>query len=258
MPLLHRGGKSGLQVADFIVILVAAFAPSLVYLVWMRNTEKFRKEPYGRLLRVFFVGGALISVVVAVTLESLLLDLLNQNVKRVYLVFGENPNITTLLLACVIAPLVEELAKSYGVFRVRRFIHEVEDGIVYGAAAGLGFAATENLFYESDAFLTQGAEAFIATAIVRTLSSALLHASASSVMGLGVARGALEGKSWLPYYLGAVLMHSMFNLAASLGPILESDFGRSAYLFGLAAAFMIAIGGIWTVRAKIRLLDRRG
>jgi RsiW-degrading membrane proteinase PrsW (M82 family) len=237
---------------------VAAFAPSLAYLVWMRNTERFQKEPYGRLLRVFFIGGALISVVVAIILESLLLDLLNQNVERVYQVFGENPNITTLVLACVIAPLVEELAKSYGVFRVRRFMREVEDGIVYGAAAGLGFAATENLFYESDAFLTNGAEAFILTAIVRTLSSALLHASASSVMGLGIARGALEGRSWLPYYLGAVVMHALFNLAASLGLILGEDFGESAVLFGLVAAFMIAIFGIQTVRAKVRVLERRG
>lgn len=241
-----------------MVILVAAFAPSLAYLVWMRNTERFQKEPYGRLLRVFFIGGALISVVVAIILESILLDLLNQNVERVYQVFGENPNITTLVLACVIAPLVEELAKSYGVFRVRRFMREVEDGIVYGAAAGLGFAATENLFYESDAFLTNGAEAFILTAIVRTLSSALLHASASSVMGLGIARGALEGRSWLPYYLGAVVMHALFNLAASLGLILGEDVGESAVLFGLAAAFMIAIFGIQTVRAKVRVLERRG
>lgn len=250
------GGKSALQLADFVVILVAAFAPSLVYLIWVRNTERFQREPYGRLLRVFFLGGALVAVVIAIVLESLLLDLLDQNIGRVYVLFGENPNTVTLILACIIAPFVEELAKSYGVFRVRRFMTEVEDGIVYGAAAGLGFAATENLFYESDAFLTDGAGAFIMTAVLRTLSSALLHASASSVAGLGIARRRLEGKSWTPYYLGAVIMHSMFNLAASMGPVLEDDLGDSAYLFGLAAAFAIAIGGIITVRAKIRTLER--
>lgn len=204
---------------------------------------------------MFFIGGALIAVIIAVLLESLLLDILGQNVDRVYTVFGENPNIITLILACVIAPFVEELAKSYGVFRVRRFMKEIEDGIIYGAAAGLGFAATENLIYESEAFMTDGASAFIQLAILRTLSSALLHASASSVMGLGIARARLEGISWLPYYLTAVFMHSMFNLAASLGPILEGDFGDSAYLFGLAAAFVIAIGGIMTMRAKIRALE---
>ena len=236
---------------------MAAFAPSLVYLIWVRNTERFDREPYGRLLRVFFIGGALVAVIVAIILESLLLDLLDQHIARVYLVFGEDPNIITLILACVIAPFVEELAKSYGVFRVRRFMKEIEDGIVYGAAAGLGFAATENLIYESNAFLTDGAEAFIITAILRTFSSALLHATASSYMGLGIARSRLQGTSWIPYYFGAVLMHSMFNLAASLGPILEDDFGDSAYLFGLAAAFVIAIGGITIMRAKIRALEGR-
>lgn len=237
------------------MIFVAAFAPALVYLIWMRNSERFHKEPYGRLLRVFFIGGALLAVALAIILESILLDLLNQNVERVYQLFGENPNITTLFLACIIAPFVEELAKSIGVFRVRRFMREVEDGIVYGAAAGLGFAATENLFYETEAYLTDGVEAFIVVAVLRTLSSALLHASASSVMGLGIARGSLEGRSWLPYYFVAVIMHSLFNLAASLGPILEDDYGDSAYLFGLAAAFMIAIFSIQTMRAKVRMLE---
>jgi RsiW-degrading membrane proteinase PrsW (M82 family) len=246
-----------LQILDIVILILAAFVPSLVYLVWIRNTERFSREPYGRLIKVFAIGASL-SVVVAVAAEVILMTLYNQNIERVYQLLGDNPSLSTLILACVIAPLVEEFAKAMGVFRVKRLMAEIEDGIIYGAAAGLGFAATENLLYESNAYLSDGVEAFIAVAVVRSLSSALLHASASSVFGLGIARGALQGRGWFVYYLGAVFMHSMFNLFASFGVLYQDQLGDLASLVGLTAAFVIAIGGIIIVRAKIRMLDRPG
>ncbi len=243
------------RILDLAILLTVAFVPSLIYLVWIRSAERYGREPYGRLLRIF-VYGAVISVAIAVVIEALLMVLVDQNINRVYEILGQNPNLSNLILACVVAPLVEEMAKGLGVFRARRFMSEIEDGIVFGAAAGLGFAATENLLYESNTYFADGTGAFITIAVIRSLSSALLHASASSVFGLGIARGALQGKGWFLYYLGAVTMHGLFNLAASFGSIYEGDIGPSAYLIGLAAAFAIAIVGILMVRSKIRTLDR--
>lgn len=244
-------------VIDVLILLAVAFVPSVIYLVWIRNTERFSREPYGRLIWIFAYG-AILSVGLAIILELLLMLLYSQNIERVYSYFGENPNLTTLVLVCIIAPFVEELTKSVGVFKARRAMTELENGIVYGAAAGLGFAATENLMYEGTALLESGAEAFIATAVVRSLSSALLHASASSVFGLGIAKSRLNGSSWVPFYLLAVLMHGAFNFFASFGEIFYDQLGDTAYLIGLSAAFMIAIGGILTMRAKIRTLDKHG
>jgi len=243
------------QVLNLAILGLVAVVPSLIYLIWIRNTERFAREPYGRLLRVFAFGAS-ISVVIAILAEFVLILLLNQNIERVYQVLGKNPNLTSVILACVIAPLVEEAAKGMGVFRVRRFMAEIEDGIIYGAAAGLGFAATENAIYEYNAYISDGVEAFIATAVIRSLSSALLHASASSVFGLGIARSALQGRGWFPYYLGAAFMHGIFNLFASFGVLLEKQLGTAASLIGLLAAFMIAIISINAVRAKIRRLDK--
>jgi RsiW-degrading membrane proteinase PrsW (M82 family) len=237
------------------IVILVAFVPSLLYLVWIRNTERFSREPYGRLLWVFSIG-AILSVGVAIVLEIILSALFDQNIERVYQYLGENPNLSSLVLACVIAPVVEELAKALGVFRVRSALHELENGIVYGAAAGLGFAATENLLYEGTAFITAGTEAWIATAALRSVSSALLHASASSVVGFGIAKSTLNGSSWVPYYIIAVLMHGSFNFAASFGALYADQMGDAAYLIGLAAAFAIAIIGIIAVRGKIRSLDR--
>lgn len=244
-----------MQLIDLIILALAAFVPSLIYLVWIRNTERYLREPYFRLIWVFILGATL-SVLLALMAEIILMNLYDENVERVYQLLGENPNISTLVLACVIAPLVEESAKAMGVFSVRRKFSEIEDGIVYGAAAGLGFAATENLIYEGSAYFTYGAEVFIATAVIRSLSSALLHASASSVFGLGIARKAFQGRGWLPYYLGAVAMHSLFNLFASFGDMFADQLGDGASLIGLVAAFAIALTGIRAVRAKIRVLER--
>lgn len=240
------------------VLILVAFVPSFLYLVWIRNTEKHSREPYGMLLKVFAYG-AVLSVILAVLLEIILVALFHQNIERVYQFLGENPSIPMLVLACVIAPFVEELTKALGIFRIKRkrMIIELENGIVYGAAAGLGFAATENLLYESTAYLTDGVQAFVATAVLRSLSSALLHATASSLVGLGIARSALQGKSWIPYYLGAVVLHGGFNFAASFGTVYYDSLGDSAYLIGLAAAFTIVIIGVGVMRSKIRELDRR-
>ncbi len=244
-------------ILDLIILLSVAFVPSLIYLVWIRSAERYGREPYGRLLKIFAFG-AVISVAIAVVFEILLMILVDQNINRVYEILGQNPNLSNLILACVVAPLVEEMAKGLGVFRSKRFMSEIEDGIIFGAAAGLGFAATENLLYESNTYFADGTGAFITIAVIRSLSSALLHASASSVFGLGIARSTLQRRSWLLYYLGAVTMHGVFNLAASFGAIYEKDLGPSAYLIGLAAAFIIAIVGILMVRSKIRTLDRQG
>ncbi len=237
------------------VLIVVAFVPSLVYLIWIRDTERYLREPYGRLLKIFLYG-AVVSILIAIVIEAALLNVLNLNLDRIYQIFGRNPNITTLILALVIAPFVEEAAKSIGVLSSRKRMRDIEDGIIYGAAAGLGFAATENLLYESDAFFTSGASALITIAIVRTLSSALLHATSSSVLGLGIARSTRQGKRLLPYYFGAVALHSGFNFAASFGTLYQPTIGDIAYLIGLVAAIVVAITGISIMRAKIRILDQ--
>lgn len=246
------------EVVFWSALILVAFAPSLLYLVWIRNTEKHSREPYGTLIKVFAYG-AVLSVLMAVLFELILIALFDQNIERVYEFLGENPSVPTLVVACVIAPVVEELTKALGVLRVKRrgMLMEIENGIVYGAAAGLGFAATENLLYESTAYLTDGVEAWAATAVLRSLSSALLHATASSLVGLGIARNALQGKSWMPYYLGAVVMHGGFNFAASFGVVYYDTLGDSAYLIGLVAAFTMVIIGVGVMRGKIRQLDRR-
>ncbi|HNT55888.1 MAG TPA: PrsW family glutamic-type intramembrane protease, partial [Anaerolineaceae bacterium] len=111
------------------------------------------------------------------------------------------------------APVVEELLKSLILlYLVRRidFTYFV-DGAIYGFAAGIGFAIIENFSYISAA-----QNAALGVAISRVISTNLVHATASAVVGIGLGLARYE-RGWkklvfgLGGYLIAILLHSFFN-----------------------------------------------
>ena len=247
-----------LTLSILIIILLAAFAPSLILMLVVKNTEKRGREPTGRTFSAF-LRGATLSIFLAIIIEMILIYLIfGLDVARISDLLGKNPGLDTLILACVIAPFAEEFTKALGMLPFTRRSRELEDGIVYGAVVGLGFAATENLLYETSAWIEGGVSVLVGTIIIRTVSSALLHASASAVTGYGLTAKRFLGKSWVPYYLLSVLLHGVFNLASSAGPFLESSMGDNGYLIGLIVAIAIGVGAFSWSRRKIRSIERKG
>lgn len=237
---------------ELLVIAAAAFVPAILYALWIRSTEIYQREPVLALLGVF-IYGATVSVGLAIFLESVVIDIF-----ALFLSAGA----LSLFLSAVIAPVVEELTKATGVLVARGRLDEVENGLVYGAAVGLGFAATENVLYFSDA-LSAGGDIFLWTFVTRTLTSTLLHASSSAIVGFGIARSVAQVRwsgrrsSWSPYYLAAVLIHAAFNLLASFGEIFVDEAGLLS-IIGLALSFLLVWGTIRFVRRKIEELDAQG
>jgi len=216
-------------------IVLVALVPSLYYLVRTRNSERYAREPYLRLLAVFGYG-AISAVVVSLVLEIIIIGNLSR-FERLYTLGDIN-----FLGAVVVAPIVEEAAKAMGVVFVVGYFARAEDGLVYGVAAGLGFAATENLLYEVSA-LEAGVIAYFATALIRTISSTLLHASATGVTGLGLGRAHAAKRPLalaFPYYLVAVLMHSFFNLVAGLGTTHPNMLGDYTGILSLVICVVFA------------------
>src|SRR3989304_2293179 len=132
-----------------VILAVSAFVPPLVFLAIVRRTERDGREPGTGVLRTFF-WGAIFAVVIAAILELLLFAVYNR-IGPVYLFIGEDASV--LVLALLIAPFAEEFAKGVGVYLAAPMIDEPEDGLVYGAAAGVGFGATENRVYGVAALL---------------------------------------------------------------------------------------------------------
>lgn len=235
------------------VLLGAAFIPSLIYLVWIRNTQKYGRKSFVDIFRTFS-WGAFFSVFLALILSLLLVGFISLPAIQRQYEFLEDETIRSLILVCVIAPFVEEFAKVLGIFTVSSSLTEKESGLIFGASCGLGFAATENLLYEGSTYMAEGfGAAFISIVVLRSISSTLLHGSASAVAGYGITKGLFEGKhTFVPYYLTAVGMHGLFNLIASVN-ILYS--GRMS-LLALPLAVSFAVLSMWFVKKKIAKLDR--
>jgi RsiW-degrading membrane proteinase PrsW (M82 family) len=223
--------------ATLATLLALSFLPPLAFLVWVRNHERHQREPILAVLAMFAYGGS-VGIVIALAL-TLLFDA----------GFGASPSGLNLLSLVVVAPLVEELSKGLGLGLARRRILEVEDGIVYGAAIGLGFGATENLLYGLKALGPQGLEGAAVTIGLRVFSSVLLHAGSCALLGYGYARMVLSNSAsivLLPFYLLAAAMHALYNFL--VGP-------QSLASFAVAVVLVLVVTTL--LRRQIRRLDAR-
>ncbi len=239
-----------------ILLLGSAFIPSILYLVWVRNSEKIGKMDWSKVI-VLFVWGAVFAVIMAVILSLLFIGVLSLETLQeeyVFLQRLQDPTIRTLFIVCVVAPVVEEFTKVMGVVSFKSSIFELEDGLVLGAASGLGFAATENLLYGSSAYFQYGFQTFAVLIVVRSVASTLLHGSASAVAGYGISKGLMSKKHYaVPYYLVAVVMHGAFNYLASAGMLYDGDIP----IIALVAAVMFSLISFKLVRGKIKELDKK-
>ena len=215
-------------------LLALSFLPPIVFALWVRNHERHQREPVGAVLGMFAYGGTL-GIAFALVLS---------------LAFDVGFGGSELIGLVVIAPFAEELAKGLGLRFVRRRVREVEDGIIYGAAIGLGFGATENLLYGLSALLDAGLTDAITTISLRVLSSVLLHAGSTALLGYGYSLLVLRDSSMallLPYYLLAVAQHALYNVLVG-----------TQYLVGVAAAVVMVLVVTTLLRRRIRQLDARG
>lgn len=208
--------SSGLTV--ILILILLSFLPAIAYLAWVRKSERYNQEGWAPLLRSFLFG-ALISTFISGVLELILQAVYSTVVQPDISSVPQGATNAYLVLAIVIAPLVEEGMKGLGVYASRNNFRYVADGLVFGAAVGFGFGFVENTLYGLSALQEAGFAAAIATLFVRAISSVLLHGSATAMTGYGVAENSLhEGRGHVlaGYYFLAVLMHATFNALASL------------------------------------------
>ncbi|EQD72947.1 hypothetical protein B1B_03478 [mine drainage metagenome] len=233
-----------------LVLLLFSLLPALGFLIWVRKTERYHTESWGGVSRAFLYG-ALVGTFVAAILEAILFAVYAQVLQPD--LGGTLPRGSTaefLILALLIAPFVEEGIKGLGVLGMRGRIQYVSDGMVLGAAVGLGFGFMENLLYGLSA-LAAGLVVAVTTIAIRSLSSMLIHASATSITGYGVGvnlerKG--QGHALAGAYLTAVGIHGSYNALVSLPLILPlvglilPGYGFEA--LALASLFLAVVYGL--------------
>jgi RsiW-degrading membrane proteinase PrsW (M82 family) len=244
---------------SIFLITISAFVPCLLFAIVTRFTEVNQRQSFRSILYVFFLGMT-VSVVLA-----LILEIVGQLVLFGALGIEQEGMLSAFLGAAIMAPIIEEFTKSLPVRGVRLSsqFSEVEDGLIYGAVAGFGFAASENLLYFFVAWRRAlllppalGVASLVATIIVRSVGAACLHGAASSMVGLGIGKSKFLRESWLPGYFSAVSLHAAYNFSLfAFGYLIACNLGALCpvpLLFSLAmgvAFFNLMLG-------KIRRLDR--
>ena len=247
-------------VIGFVFASLLSFIPAYFYLKSIRNSEKTDVEPWDA-LGTAFAWGALSGVFLAMIFNALgttfLLILLSGSSEDV-----DFESMGIIVGAVIVAPIVEEFVKPLVMFRnsqVRQEMDEVEDGIVYGAACGLGFGATENVLYGlSEGAVAAGIGGIFLIVILRTVSSILLHLVATSFTGYGIAKYQVEGAPFgvvIKYYLLAVLIHAGWNAMAVSSLVFDNDVGAILLFF---ASIGLAISGLEMAKRKIREIDVAG
>ena len=174
-----------------IELLVLAVIPALLIMWYIYQKDRYEPEPKYLVAKIFLLGA--LSVFPAALLE---------------MIFPSG-----VFVSAVVAPVVEEGLKFCVVFFfVYKSIEfdEPMDGIVYAAAAGLGFATVENIFYVIEGGLP--------VAIIRGFFSVPGHVIFSCIWGfaLGIAKFRPEAERGRIIFLGlagAMIMHGLFNFS---------------------------------------------
>ena len=198
---------------------------------WM---DRYDREPVW-LLSLTFLWGAVGSVI-----ASLIFSVLWTAVVGAALMLIDSPDWAyEAALPSIVAPLAEEPAKAMILLLIiwHADFDNMTDGFVYGAAAGLGFGMTENFLYFISTI--DDLDVWMGTVIVRTCYSAIMHATATAIVGAALGWARFRGPVTLFFtgifgLLAAMCVHGLWNGLLTFDDIL----GGSGHLISLDFALL--------------------
>jgi RsiW-degrading membrane proteinase PrsW (M82 family) len=121
-----------------LAIVLSALLLPVLYLIYFYDAELYGDEPFAVLGGTFLVGAILGG---AMTLLFYRLILSESR-------FGFGPTPSYVLLVGVLLPIIAQVLMLVGpvaLYITRRQFDDVLDGLAFGAAAGLGFSATQSI-----------------------------------------------------------------------------------------------------------------
>ena len=226
--------------ADALLVgLILALLPLTVVLLAVRWIDRWDPEPRPALIFAL-LWGAGISVVTA-----LVFDL------GVQVTIAASAGALTgsdFASAVVQAPIVEEVAKGFGVlalfWAVRRHFDGPVDGVVYAATIAAGFAFSENIQYFGLALTEGDTQRLGMTFLLRGVFSPFAHVTFTICTGLALGLAARRGASrrgavgyFLIGLLPAIILHALWNGSTF---VLDTDASVLAYYAVVQVPLFIA------------------
>lgn len=237
-----RGSLEGIGL--LVLSTVLAIVPAAIWLAVFYLQDRVEPEPKRMILGVFLLG--------ALLANGIGQPLLN-DVFRVNEWAGGNL-LLKLVAGIFIVGAVQEFLKyaavRYSVYHSQEFDERV-DGVIYGAAVGLGYATMLNITY-----VIGNGGVDLGVGAIRIAVTALAQASFAGITGYFLGRAKFEnrGPLWLPVGL---LLATILNgiVTAVVGEIARSGL-RATPLNGLIAAAVIAAVTFIVLFAVIRRSNR--
>jgi CRP-like cAMP-binding protein/RsiW-degrading membrane proteinase PrsW (M82 family) len=171
--LTVAASQSGVPAALLAALAVGSFIGPLVFVMYLAESKLLAERPIA--LGITFLMAAGIGLPLAVAIQ-----------RGTGLVAGS-------LLSAFLVALCEEAAKLSGMLWLvrRRAIRFQMDGVIFGAAAGMGFAAFESVLYGAARLDTIGA--LVATLWLRALLSPFTHGTWTALAGAAILRERSRG-----------------------------------------------------------------
>jgi RsiW-degrading membrane proteinase PrsW (M82 family) len=214
LPQMHRVSAGplpprwGLAAACAVLPFVLSFA----WLFFVRRFDRMRPEPVWLVVATFVLGGL---AIVPAGLAEMGLGMISPWLDPGLATLGGQAWALPLSIAVftVVVGGVEEVAKygaAWGLAAQRKEFDEPVDGIIYGCAAALGFAAVENIKYFA---LGRMSGAVIA---MRAFETVPAHMFFGAIWGYGMGRKLVSRRARvLPYLAVAALAHGTFDAVVS-------------------------------------------
>lgn len=220
VALIAGGTKPVLSGAGLTWIgILLALVPALLWLVFFYAQDRLEPEPKHYVIGVALIAGLLASAVGIPVIRSLfgVQNWLDYNL-LVYL-------LGSVLVVGFVQEFLKYAAVRYSVYLLPEF-DEPMDGVLYGTAAGLGYATMLNIHYVID---SGGVD--LGIGIIRIVVTALAQASFAGISGYFLGRAKFEDEPvwWLP-------------LGVSIAAVLNGVF--SVVLGGLARTQAVVTGSM--------------
>lgn len=222
--------ESGLPLISLGVLL--ALIPAVVWLAFFYQRDHVEPEPK-RLVARIFLFGALAAAAVSVPLSELFFSNAISELNSVAARF-----IVTVFSVSLIQEVLKLAMVRYVVLGTDEF-DEHPDGIVYGLAAGLGFATVLNI----DFVLASGGVVPLQGAIQAT-NNALVHGALGAFTGYFVGRVKLDGErvGWLAMGLAiATVVNGLYQTVSDEVTKLGLEF-RPGYALVVAVVLAAGLG----------------
>lgn len=175
--------------------------------------------------------------------------------------WGARINDDSLLANALLVPIAEEIGKAFILlpFALTSLYRGPVDGLIYGFAAGAGFACAENFMYFAQAFEMGGEGAWLVEVLTRAIPSIVIHGGATSAVGafIGVAffdrRPIVAVGAPISGFIAALVVHGVWNWLMVAGNSLGDDRFNQAGVIALGVLFIFgALAFLAAVRYEAR------